>query len=92
MKMAFVLPTDMCSVLAYKTNLINKYFGNVSAALEIIVPACIPLVLNICHCCLNTYHCGRACIDPFPEVLNCQDVNMQSLSESVIMVLLLGRV
>lgn len=52
----------------------------VSVVLETIVPVYIgPLSLNICHC-LITYHCGRACIDLHHKY--CQDVNMQSLSES----------
>lgn len=79
MKMAFVLPVDMwwCLYWLIKLNWkTNKCFGNVSLALE---TACLgPLRFeNICHCCLSTYHCGRACNGPFPQVLNCQDVNMQ---------------
>lgn len=35
------------SILAHKTNLKNKCFGNVSVALETIVPAWVPLVLRI---------------------------------------------
>lgn len=34
------------SILAHKTNLKNKCFGNVSVALETIVPAWTPLVLK----------------------------------------------
>lgn len=49
MMMAFVLPTDnnVYSILAHKTILKNKCSGNVSIALETIVPAQVPLVLRI---------------------------------------------